>query len=122
MSDFDKENWHGSSVETPTTPLIDEGKGEKFVLRHFEYRMNPEIIGKNITKQELFDAHARQMRDSLWEDGLVPVKEADPRIVVQGDIYRIFITCRPRINLGVQTSVNEEAQTLQDIFKPENLT
>ena len=64
-------------------------------------------------KQELFNMHWRQIRVMLWGDGLVPNEDAEPRIVIDKDKYRIFILCQPRLN----TFVADKLKTLQDIFK-----
>ena len=119
LNDFD---WHGSSVETESVPMVDDQKGEKFVLRHFEFKINPEIIGRALDKQELFNAHWKQIKTMLWSDGLVAVDEVAPRVVLETELYRIFITCRPRLGLGVMTTINEKPTNLQDIFKPQDLT
>lgn len=111
------EDWHGQEVETEQVQMFDEGKGDKFVLRHFEYALSPDINADELDKQQLFNHHWKEIEMTLWEDGFTVIKEIDPRIVLEKDKYRIFITCRPRVGLGVVTSINEEATTLQEIFK-----
>lgn len=112
------EDWHGQEVETEQVQMFDEGKGDKFILRHFEYALSPDINADELDKQQLFNHHWKEIEMTLWEDGFTVVKEIDPRIVIQPDRYRIFVTCRPRVGLGVMTAVNEEATTLQEIYKP----
>lgn len=114
----DFKDWEASEMETEDVVMFDEGKGDKFVLRHFEYALAPDIDASTLDKQQLFNHHWKEIEMTLWEDGFVVIKEIDPRIVLQADKYRIFITCRPRVGLGVMTSINEEATTLQDIYKP----
>lgn len=118
----DFKDWQASAMETEDVKMFDEAKGDKFILRHFEYKLNPDVDPATIDRQVLFNDHWKQIEMTLWEDGFVVVKEIDPRIVIQPDTYRIFVTCRPRVGLGVMTQVNEEATTLQEIFKPKPLT
>lgn len=117
-NDIDLNDWYGSSRQTEEVPMFDEGKGDKFVLRDFVFKRNPLHKGKELNKQELFDAHWQQIKTVLWGDGFVPIKEIQPRVVVEDEQYQIFISCKPRLGAGVVTQINEESTTLQEIFKP----
>ena len=116
----DFEDWSASEMETEDVKMFDEAKGDKFVLRHFEYALSPDVDSETLDKQQLFNHHWKEIEMTLWEDGFTVIKEIDPRIIIQKDLYRIFVTCRPRVGLGVMTSINEEATTLQEIFKPKD--
>ena len=113
-----QEDWQASAMETDQVNMVDEGKGDKFVLRHFEYALAPDTDSSLLDRQQLFNHHWKEIELTLWEDGFTVIKEIDPRIIIENDKYRIFVTCRPRVGLGVMTSINEEATTLQEIFKP----
>jgi len=115
LNDFN--DWQASAMETEDVAMFDEAKGDKFILRHFEYKLPPGVDIEALDRQDLFNHHWKEIEMTLWEDGFTVVKEIDPRIVFQDDIYRIFVTCRPRVGLGVVAQINEEATTLQDIFK-----
>ena len=109
----EKEGWYGNELQTKPTLMVDPGTGKALILRTFEFAKNPEFKTKAITKQELFNMHWRQIRVMLWGYGLVPNEDAEPRIVIDKDKYRIFILCQPKLN----TFVADKLKTLQDIFK-----
>lgn len=113
----DKEKWYGESVEAKSDPIIDPGTGKTLILRWFEFAINPEIK-HTPTKQELFNAHWKQISTMLWGDGLVPRQDINPRVEIgkkrgKGK-YRIFVLCEPRLG----TFVAEKPQNLQEMIKP----
>ncbi len=116
------EDWVGSQLETETTPLIDEGSGQTVIIRIFEFKINPELKEFPKDLQALFNAHAKQIEVSLWGEGLVPVTEIGPRVVIgkkKGKgTYRIFVTCQRKSALGYSLKVEGKTKKLQDILRP----
>lgn len=102
---------YGANLETPTTPLIDEGRGKTISIRLFEYTMNPELKHFPTDKQLVFNAHAKQIATILWTDGFRPLDEVPPQVIIDRKkrIYRIFVPCEARLNQVV-------------IEKPKNLS
>src|SRR6185436_18925185 len=107
-------------------PLVDEGKGSKYILRRFEFKFNPQFVkdlkdGKTkLDKQDLFNSNWRQIEITLWGDGLIPRKDIEPRVLIFKKHYQIILLCEPR--MGVM--VAEKARTLQELTRPitKNLT
>lgn len=101
---------YGADLKIDPTPLIDVAQGRTVAIRLFEFKMNPEVINKAIDKQELFNQHAKQIRTILWADGLQPLEEVSPRVILnisKGE-YQIFIPCISRSS----TAFIEKAQNL----------
>lgn len=101
-------------------PLVDEGKGKPYIVRQFEFHFNPDTLNKikqkkipAPTRQELFNAHWRQIQTTLWGDGLVACQEVDPRMIIGKKKYKIILLCEPRF----RTMVAEKPNTLQEITK-----
>ncbi len=106
------EEWYGQEVQTETTELKDLGKGKPYILRSFEFAINPEV--KVIpTKQELFDSHWPHIKILIWSDGLIANEDIAPRIVIGPEKYQIFVLCEPKTS----NVILDKPQTLQDIFK-----
>lgn len=111
------ENWFGSTIETPTTPMVDNGTGRPLILRTFEFAIRPGQL-RRPTEQELFNAHWEHIKTAIKFDGLTANTDVDPRVVIGKKRYRIFILCEPRMNSqGVKETVIEKAKSLQDVFK-----
>lgn len=97
----EKEGWYGQDLEVKADPIIDPGTGPTLTIRVFEFSKNPEFKG-NLTKQELFNMHWRQISTMLWSDGLVAIEEEDfpPKVEVDKDDplkYKIFVVCKPKM-------------------------
>lgn len=88
--------FEGNEVEVQSDPLIDKESGRPIVLRTFEFKKSADFDKLNPTKQELFNAHEKQLRIFLWKDGLEPVESMPPRIVHKDDTYIIFVTCQAK--------------------------
>ena len=104
------EKWTGQEVTANSDPVLDPGSGRKIVVRQFEYAWNPEMKDKP-SKQEVFNLHAREIRNFLWRDGLRIIDTEAPRMIVNEQGYRIFITCEP---VG---ALLETAQNLTELLK-----
>jgi hypothetical protein len=85
---------YASELSTDKMPLIDPGGGPVNVIRVFNFKMNPEK--KDFTnKQAIFSAHAKQIETLLWGDGLRPLENINPRVILNNKqgIYQIFVPC-----------------------------
>lgn len=89
----------GADLATEGAPIIDEGTGKRISIRLFEFKMNPEMLKRLPSKQELFNAHTRQISTILWSDGLQPLEEIAPRVIidVKKGGYKIFVPCEGRL-------------------------
>ncbi len=87
---------YGADLHTDGIPLIDPGGGPVNVIRTFDFKMNPrEIRNFPADKQVLFNAHAKQIQTTLWADGLRPLENINPRVIIniKKMIYQIFVSC-----------------------------
>jgi len=101
-------------VHSDTKLEDDIGQGRKIVIRSFDYKANPEAFKLHIPeKQELFNYHARGIEEFLWGDGLVLVKEVQPKLIISKDKtgYRIIVGATNRFG----EYFNDNAQTLTQI-------
>ena len=105
------DKWYGQELATKSDPLIDAGTGKPLLVRVFDFKKNPEVK-KYPSRQDVFNAHAKQIRDFLWKDGLRIIENHDPRFTFTKDGYRIAILCEAR--LGVMWM--DKPRTLQDIL------
>lgn len=101
-------------------PLVDEGKGKPYIIRQFEFYFDPSTLQKikekkipAPTRQELFNSHVKQIRVTLWGDGLVPLEEIEPRMVIGKKKYKIIVLCEARY----KTMIAEKPNTLQELTK-----
>ena len=106
--------WQGQELQTkPSDPLIDPGQGKPYIIRQFLFGKNPSFKGHKPSNQDIFNMHWRQIRNTLWGDGLVPREDIEPKIVgIKDNKYMIILVCEPRL----MTMVAEKPQTLQDIL------
>lgn len=96
-------NLHGHShdaasleVTSDTKLEHDEGHGEAAIIRRFTFGANPEAFAKHTpTKQELFNAHYKGIEVTLWRDGMKVMPEVEPRVVVKGNKFHIFVGAKP---------------------------
>lgn len=96
--------------EAKSEPILDPGTGQEVLIRLFEFAMNPAIKDFPTDRQLLFNAHAKQIANTLWGDGLRPFDGAGPRVIIDAKkkIYRIFVPCEARTGLVF----NKKATTL----------
>ena len=91
---------YGADLNTEGTPLIDPGTGQTVTIRTFEFKVNSKI--KRLPdKQALFNSHARQIKTILWGDGLIPLEEIAPRVIMdkKNRFYKIFIPCEAKLGV-----------------------
>lgn len=111
------EKWTGQEIEVHSDPLMDSGRGKPVIMRFFEFKLSPDMIKyQKPLNQELFNAHATQIKAFLWKDGLVPYEFLEPRIIwsKKKDGFRIMVACEPRPGVILA----ETPQTLQQITNP----
>lgn len=94
------EKWHASDIQSDfskTTLQDDKGEGDAIVLKFFDYEANPQTFAQRLpTAQELFNAHLKEMEQSLWVQGLKVEQNIEPRFMFSKDKkgYRFIIGCR----------------------------
>jgi len=92
---------YGADLETEGVPVIDPGRGKTVSIREFEYKINPQMK-RMPDNQTLFNAHAQEIKRFLWGDGLVPMEEVPPRVVVdkKNQRYKIYVGCEARLGVS----------------------
>lgn len=87
------------SFDAKSEPLIDPGTGKTVSIRVFTFKMNPARLKQAPPdKQTLFNAHAKQISTILWGDGLIPMEEISPRVIINKNYgeYQIFVPCEAK--------------------------
>lgn len=102
-----------------TTPLVDDASGQKLILRAFEFQLPLDIKGR-IDKQKVFDAHKKFIEQFCWKDGLVPVTDIPPRVILSKNEKKVRIFILTQAKLG--STILEKPLTLQEITKPHATT
>lgn len=89
---------YGADLDSDKAPLVDLGIGKAVLVRLFEFKMNPLIKQVEMDKQALFNSHAKQIATLLWADGLVPLDENAPRVIIDNkkEVYQIFVPCQAK--------------------------
>lgn len=113
--------WQGQTVEVQSDTHLedDHGTGEHVIIRTFEFLVNPEVFGRHTpTLQDLFNDHKKGIAALLWQDGLTPIAEIDPRVVFSKDNrkYSIIVTARP----SVGQAVVDKSFTLSELISKPN--
>lgn len=117
----DDEKWRAEELSvTADKQLVDSGTGDKYSIRTFSFKFHPDIMSgkrKLPTKQELFNAHLKQLEVEVWKDGMGIEKHQQPQLKWELDPltgkatgYVIGLLC------GVSRS-GGETMTLQEILK-----
>lgn len=108
-------------VESTTNLEDDEGHGPAVIVRSFDFKANPAAFHEHTpSKQELFNAHAKQIEIHLWKDGMQVMPDVDPKVILskKRDGYRIIVGAEPaKGNLLYQTP-----QTLSQIASKRTFT
>jgi hypothetical protein len=76
----------------------DRGEGNAAIIRCFTFGINPEAFQRGKpTKQDLFNAHIKGIEIMLWRDGMTPMTEVEPRILLDSKnmTYKIFVGAKP---------------------------
>lgn len=93
----------------------DEGHGKTIVVRSFDFKANPNAFREYTpSKQELFNAHAKQIESYLWTDGLKVMPDVHPQIILskKRDGYRIVVGAEPRQGQIITKRDMDKVQTL----------
>jgi phage terminase large subunit len=81
-------------VHADTQLSDDMGDGNAVIVRAFDFKANPQAFRERTpSKQELFNAHAKQIEVHLWTDGLKVMPEIEPRLIMEKKNrgYRIIV-------------------------------
>lgn len=94
--DDDTKYEYGANLESDKVQVIDKGVGKQVLIRTFDFKMNPNL--QTVDKQGIFNAHAKQIATMLWADGLRPLDDISPRVIVHAEkgTYQIFVTCEAK--------------------------
>ena len=86
---------YASELSTEGVKLVDPGGGPVNTIRVFAFKMNPNIMRHTPNKQTIFSSHAKQIEHILWGDGLRPLENVSPRVILNSKegSYQIFVAC-----------------------------
>lgn len=93
----------------------DKGDGKTIVIRSFDFKANPLAFKERTpSKQELFNAHAKQIEILLWKDGLKVMPDVSPKLMLskQRNHYRIVVGAEPAKGQLLRSLDNDKYQTL----------
>jgi hypothetical protein len=93
----------------------DEGFGKTIVVRSFDFKANPAAFHAHTpSKQEIFNAHAKQIEAYLWEDGLQPMPDVNIQVILskKREGYRIVVGAEPRKGQIISRRDQDKIQTL----------
>lgn len=112
------QEWEGREIAVKGEPLMDAGEGKKLYIRNFQFQKNPAYKGRQLSNQEIFNWHWKEIERFLWGDGLIPFKETEPRVTHQkGGKYLITFVCEPRFGINAF----DDSHTLQEYLPPKSL-
>lgn len=117
---FEGNEYRGQTIEVQSDTKLeqDTGTGDAVVLRTYEFGTNPEMLAQLRKKlphpQEMFNAHVNVISGMLWQDGLAPAEEIEPRLIFSKDRrkYMIIVGARPRLG----KTMLEKTRTLTEII------
>lgn len=95
----------------------DEGDGKTIVIRSFDFKANPQAFKERTpSKQELFNAHAKQIEVLLWKDGMKVMPDVSPKLMLSKNrkFYRIAVGAEPAKGHLLGSSAQDKFQTLSD--------
>lgn len=114
----DGKTWEGREVAIKGEPLLDSGTGKKLYIRNWEFQKNPIYKGRELTNQELFNWHWKELERFIWADGLRIVESEPPRVSrFPNGKYVITIVCEPRFGINAF----DDSYTLQQFLPPKSL-
>lgn len=93
----------------------DTGHGKTIVVRSFDFKANPTAFHSYTpSKQELFNAHAKQIEEYLWADGLKVMPDVKPQLILskKREGYRIVVGAEPRDGQIISRRDQDKIQTL----------
>lgn len=92
----------------------DKGVGKAVIVRTFFFKANPEGFRERTpSKQELFNAHANQIRDALTTDGLQIMHDVSPKLMIgkTKTHYKIVVGAEPMAGM----LLHERPETLMNL-------
>ncbi len=102
-------------VHSDTKLEDDLGQGGSVIIRSFHFKANPEAFKNNTpSKQELFNAHAKQIEIQLWKDGLKVMPDVSPKLLLSKNrmYYQIIVGAEPQKGQIILPSDQNKHQTL----------
>lgn len=93
----------------------DEGYGKTIVIRSFDFKVNPQAFKERTpSKQDLFNAHVKQIEIVLWKDGLKVMPDVAPQLIMDKKRrgYRIVVGAEPEKGQLINSLVLDKQQTL----------
>lgn len=93
----------------------DQGDGKTIVVRSFDFKANPQAFKERTpSKQELFNAHAKQIEVVLWKDGLKVMPDVKPQLMLSKNrnFYRIVVGAEPIKGNLISSLDQDKFQTL----------
>ena len=113
----------GQTIEVHSDTKLeqDKGEGRGVVMRTFEFAASPIIFQNgNPHPQDIFNSHLKGIEATLWQDGLEPMIELEPRLIFTPDRSKYLILVWARVQKGQvskEMEVQKQAQTLTEIVK-----
>lgn len=97
----DATQWKATQGEVHSDTKLEDDKGEGagVIIRSFDFQANPEAFHERTpSKQELFNAHAKQIEYFLYKDGFEVMYDSVPRLQLSKNrkFYRISVAATPR--------------------------
>lgn len=96
----DNYQWEAGQAETESQTKLeaDTGHGQTAIIRQFKFKTNPQTFRNHPpTKQELFNAHLKQIEILLWQDGLKIMTDVEPTLTLskRKQFYTITVGAIP---------------------------
>ncbi len=100
--------WYGKEDQTDENLMHDTGKGEPIVIRHFEFKLNPELKEQPTKEQILTPEYIKHLQTLLWADSLRMVLE--PTVKIEKDTMHVAVPCQARTG----ATFSEQPKMLQE--------
>jgi hypothetical protein len=116
-------DYTGQTIEVHSETKLeqDTGQGHGVVMRTFEFAANPTIFQHGRPNpQAIFNSHLKGIEATLWQDGLEPMTELEPRLIFTKDKSKYLILVWSKVQRGlvsVENRIQKQAQTLSEIAK-----
>ena len=105
----------GATVNSTTHLEDDKGTGSQVVIRSFTFSVNPQVFKQHKpSKQELFNAHAKQIEVLLWQDDLVAMPDIAPGLKFNKKKTQYTITIGSQARRG--RIFHDKAKTLSEVI------
>ena len=105
----------GRAQAESTTHLEDDvGYGKAAIIRQFTFKTNPQTFkNEPPSKQQLFNAHLKQIEIMLWQDGMKIMTDVEPQLKMGKKKYTIIVGAVPMRGQMLPSGV--QPQLLKDI-------